>query len=87
MKQDYSDWYEQNEDSLKERYVDYINQSKAHDIYEYVFWWDWKLEQIAKDRLTQMAQFETWCEATFAEEQENARDAAIEDAEDRRNDR
>ena len=62
---DYSDWLERNENGLREGYIDYINQSKAHDIYEYVFWWDGGDEGILRQAKAERAQFENWCQAQF----------------------
>lgn len=94
MGEAYSDWREQNEERLKEEYFNYLNNSKGHDIYEYIFFWEWadfpagkKVERMLAFAKRAEQAWEDWCQAIYEEEMENANDAAIEDDADRRADR
>lgn len=61
----FSDWVQDNLESLQEAYVDYLLNSKVNDIAEWVFFWD----KPEKDILTHARQakdaWERWLEGQY----------------------
>jgi len=63
---EYSDWVNKHEESLREAYIDYLNNSKVHDVHDYYFFWD----RVTPEKVLEWSRqaqdaFEEWCAAEY----------------------
>ena len=70
---DYSEWYDDEMDNLKEQYAEEVAKD-TDEVYEAVFFWDWSEEQILKDAKKARERFESWCENRWADLCESKQD-------------